>query len=86
MPGEGQGPPRAVELLKKNLVEREKRWGGEALDPLNRDAKKHKHAVICIVLKATSNDRGNLAPCHDKFCGSRLDTDDWVTIQTTTAH
>ncbi|GFX74591.1 uncharacterized protein TNCV_1158081 [Trichonephila clavipes] len=55
------------------LVEGEERW--EAPDhpqgvlPLNWGETELKRSVICMVLKATANDRRHLALNHDEFRG-----------------
>ncbi|GFV49093.1 uncharacterized protein TNCV_236271 [Trichonephila clavipes] len=55
------------------LVEGEERW--EAPDypqgvlPLNWGKTELNRSVICMVLKATANDRHHLALCHDEFRG-----------------
>ncbi|GFS53980.1 uncharacterized protein TNCV_3761951 [Trichonephila clavipes] len=55
------------------LVEGGERW--EASDhpqrvlPQNWGETELNRSVICMVLKATTNDRRHLAPCHDEFRG-----------------
>ncbi|GFX85005.1 uncharacterized protein TNCV_4998341 [Trichonephila clavipes] len=55
------------------LVEGEESW--EAPDhrqgvlPLNWGEPELNHSVICMVLKATANDRHHSALCHDEFRG-----------------
>ncbi|GFW97436.1 hypothetical protein TNCV_4991131 [Trichonephila clavipes] len=54
----------------------EGRWkgkrGGRTLTARRTDENKPNHTAICMVLKATDNDRCHLAFCHDEFRGPRF--------------
>ncbi|GFV73092.1 uncharacterized protein TNCV_299291 [Trichonephila clavipes] len=55
------------------LMEGEERWEAPDLPqgvlPLNWGETERNRYVTCMVLKATANDRRNLALCHDEFRG-----------------
>ncbi|GFW38303.1 uncharacterized protein TNCV_1331561 [Trichonephila clavipes] len=57
------------------LVDGEGRWKTfvhpQSVLLLNWGAIEPNRTVICMLLKATANDRSHLALCRDKFCGSR---------------
>ncbi|GFS88508.1 uncharacterized protein TNCV_1461451 [Trichonephila clavipes] len=63
---------RAVSPLVR-LVEGKERWEGpdhpQSVPPQNWGVTELNCFVTCMVLKATGNDRRNLALCHEEFRG-----------------
>ncbi|GFW93679.1 uncharacterized protein TNCV_4542061 [Trichonephila clavipes] len=58
------------------LVEGEERWETsdhpQSVLPLNWGGTEPNHAISCMGLKATGNDKRHLALCHDEFRGPRF--------------